>query len=308
MSKPDSSIRIRLWRLKTRVFPWTRPKPPPPIARLALPPPAVAPEPPDDPLLTPDRIWSELLSRYLPPLYGLTLLDLGCGNGELVHYLAEQTPAAALIGVQGTPIVDRTAPVIDHEAFGGRVRVISGELKRAGLEPQSLDAIICVGLLERLTPEAVGETLEKCYELLRPGGTLVIRTGLCTGPEPTAVHRRFASPYAQLLVGERDLARLLRARFDQALPYRNWLTASSYVMLVHQAGFEILDAQRVLVQAPDPDLAERLGHVLASEEPGELVRSLEAHAIRPLTLEDLAKTGDFEDTRPMSIREGAEVA
>ena len=79
-------------------------------------------------------------------------------------------------------------------------------------------------------------------------------------------------------------------------------------MLVHQAGFEILDAQRVLVQAPDPELAERLEHVLASEEPGELVSSLEAHAIRPLTLEDLAKTGDFEDTRPMSIREGAEVA
>jgi hypothetical protein len=108
-------------------------------------------------------------------------------------------------------------------------------------------------------------------------------------------------------VGERDLARLLRARFDQALPYRNWLTASSYVMLLHQAGFEILDAQRVREEPPDPELAERLGHVLAAEGPGELVRSLEAHAIRPLTLEDLAKTGDFEDTRPTSIREGAEV-
>ena len=140
------------------------------------------------------------------------------------------------------------------------------------------------------------------------GGSLVIRVGLCTAPEPTAMHRRFASPYAQLLVGERDLARLLRARFDQALPYRNWLTASSYVMLVHQAGFEVLDAQRVQPEEElDPELAERLNHVLASDERGELAATLEAHLVRPLTLDDLARTGDFEDTRPMSIRQGSEV-
>jgi SAM-dependent methyltransferase len=307
MSKPDNSLRTRLWQLKIRVLPWTRPKPPPPIARPALPPPKVLPEPPDDPLLTPDRIWSELLTRYLPPLTGLSVLDLGCGTGELVHYLAEETAAAELIGVQGIRNYDKNAPAIDHEAFGGRVRVVSGELGRAGLEPRSIDVIICVGFLERLTPEVVSETLEKCFDLLAPGGSLVIRVGLCTAPEPTAMHRRFASPYAQLLVGERDLARLLRARFDQALPYRNWLTASSYVMLVHQAGFEVLDAQRVQPEEElDPELAERLGHVLASDERGELAATLEAHLVRPLTLDDLARTGDFEDTRPMSIRQGSE--
>ena len=82
MSKPDNSLRTRLWQLKIRVLPWTRPKPPPPIARPALPPPKVLPEPPDDPLLTPDRIWSELLTRYLPHLTGLSVLELGCGTGE----------------------------------------------------------------------------------------------------------------------------------------------------------------------------------------------------------------------------------
>jgi SAM-dependent methyltransferase len=306
MPKATSGLRTRLWHLKMRVLPWTRPKPPPPIARPALPPPAVIPEPPDDPLLTPDRVWGELLTRYLPPLTGLSVLDLGCGTGELVHYMAEQTAAAELIGVQGTPKQDPAAPAIDHEAFGGRVRVLSGELGRAGLEPGSFDAIVSVGLLERLTPEAVSQTLQQCYDLLRPGASLVIRVGLCTAPEPTATHRRFASPYAQLLVGERDLARLLRARFDQALPYRNWLTASSYVMLLHQAGFELLDAQRVEGEPPAPDVGERLRNVLAIDEPGELAVALEVHAVRPMTLDDLAKTGEFEDTRPASIREGVE--
>ncbi len=63
------------------------------------------------------------------------------------------------------------------------------------------------------------------------------------------------------MVGDRDLARLVKARFGEALPYVNWLTMTSYVMLFHRAGLETLDMQRI----PDADGAgssQRLGQVL----------------------------------------------
>jgi hypothetical protein len=151
----------------------------------------------------------------------------------------------------------------------------------------------------------VSDTLGACLELLRPGGALIVRTRLCTAATPSASYRRFASPYPQLLAGERDLARLLRARADEPLPYRNWLTATSYVMLMHRAGFEILDAERIHDPEADAVLTERIGHALGGCAAGELAQTLEAHLVRPLTLEDLGRAGAVVDTRPASAREHA---
>lgn len=172
-----------------------------------------------------------------------------------------------------------------------------------GVAPGSVDVIVCDGVLERLTPELVHDTLAACHRALRPGGSLIVRAKLCTSAAPSPAHARFNSPYPQLLVSERDLARLLRARYDTPLPYLNWLTASSYVLLFHQSGFETLDLRRI---PADTQAAGRLGgqlsRALAEISPGELVDSIEAHLTRPLSAADLSRAGGMEDTRPLSVR------
>ncbi len=300
-----SKIRLHLWRIKIRLLPWTRPKPPPKLAGPALPPAAVrsGAQITDGTRAAPEQLWSELLAHYLPALDRLTLLELGCGRGELLHLLAESTDVGQLIGVDDAAYWNHRDSPLREGALGGRLRLLSGALSALALEPRSIDAIVCIGYLERLTPEAVADTLAACFDVLRPGGSLVVRVQLCTAAVPSPAHGRFATPYPQLLVGERDLARLLRARFDEPLPYVNWLTATSYVMLFHQAGFETLQAQRIADPDPDPGLADRLDRALPGISPGERARSLEAHLVRPFTPEDLARAGEMEDTRSASIRE-----
>ena len=133
---------------------------------------------------------------------------------------------------------------------------------------------------------------------------MVVRVPLCTATAPTRAHTRFLASHPQLLVGERDLARLMRARFHEPLPYVNWLTATSYVMLFHQVGLEMLDARRM--SGDDTARArERLSQVLPGISPGELASSLVAHLVRPVSLGDLRSAGRFDDTRPRAIREQA---
>lgn len=302
MSKTVSEIRLRLWRLKIRLLPWTRPKPAP---TLLLPPgPAQPVSRPDRLEEAPEQLWRGLLEQYLPPLDGLTVLDLGCGQGQLLRYLAGSTSAARLIGIDREPFWLAADEPLAPEAFGGRLRLLVGEPGRLGLPECSVDVIVCVGYLERLSPEAVKDALAACFDVLRPGGSLVIRTRLCTAGTPSAVHERFASPYSQLLVGDRNLARLLHARHDEQLPYVNWLTATTYVILFHQAGFEALDIQRQPDKDLDPELAALLERAIPEASREELAAGLDAHLVRPYTYEDLARTG-IEDTRPLSVRQRA---
>lgn len=295
MRRAISTIHLKLWRLKIRLLPHTRPKPfamsPPPGAS----PSAEGPEK-EQKLPPPSELWSEVLSRYLPPLDGLTVVDLGCGRGELIAYLARHTKAALLVGV------DEESAWGDggHGLTDRRIRLFAGPLAGADLAPRSADVIVSANYLHRLPPERVATTLSSCAEILRPGGSLVVRIPLWTAAVPSAVHS-FSTPYAQLLLGERDLERLLRARFNESLPYMNWLTASSYVMLFHQAGLEALDVRRI----SDPELmasSERLERSLPGVPLAELVGTIEAHLIKPVTLADLGRAREFDDTRPAALR------
>jgi 2-polyprenyl-3-methyl-5-hydroxy-6-metoxy-1,4-benzoquinol methylase len=293
MPRPLSAIHLQLWRLKGRLTG------PGQHGQSVVP----APPGPPDPATGVDgrasaaELWRDLLARYLPQLDSLTLLDVGCGRGELLHYLAVQTEARLLLGV------DDQAHWDDGSEFAeGRIRLMAGRLDALKLPPASIDVIVCADYLHRLSPEEVADTLTSCMTLLRPGGSLVVRVPLITAALPSSAHGRFARPYAQLLLGERDLGRLLHARFNDTLPYVNWLTASSYVMLFHQSGLEALDVCRVA----EPELAgsaEEVARVLPGAPPAEFVRTLEAHLVKPLTLADLREAGTFEDTRPPSVRE-----
>jgi SAM-dependent methyltransferase len=305
MQLTGSAVRVRLWRLKVRLLPRTRPQPVAALLPPALPPDpsskAEAALPPDAALPPASELWSELLARYLPPLERLTVLDLGCGRGDLVRYLAEHSAAAILVGVDEQPYWGEDAHALDH----GRIRLLAGSLLEVNLPPRSVDVIVSAHYLNRLSPEQVAETLAACAELLRPGGSLVVRVPLCTAAVPTQKHARFSAPFSQLLLGERDLERLLHARFNETLPYINWLTATSYVMLFHQAGLEALDVRRI----PDGELSassEQVERALPGSPETELVGTLEAHLIKPFTLADLRRAGTFVDTRPRSIRDRAE--
>ncbi len=54
-------------------------------------------------MTSPERLLDDLVAPYLPRLDGLTVMDLGCGRGDLLKLLGKRTSASHLIGVDEHP-------------------------------------------------------------------------------------------------------------------------------------------------------------------------------------------------------------
>ena len=98
------------------------------------------------------------------------LLDVGCATGDFLH--AFQT--AANWDVVGLEIVPEAAAA----ARAKGLTILEKNLEDANLEGNSFDVITLWDVLEHMPKPA--KVLELCYDLLRPGGMLVLK---CPDPE-----------------------------------------------------------------------------------------------------------------------------
>ncbi len=190
-------------------------------------------------------LWEGLYARFSPAIDERVVLDLGCSWGYMLRFLAERYAPARLIGTDLSPAWRRVDHGWDYEALGGLVSFIEGDLATIDqLEPESIDTILCTSVLQYMTPEGVAANLARAYQLLRPGGEMLLRTRVFTSYVGADLHREIALPYPHLLYPEAALIALVQARRGRPPNYLNWLTASSYLMMFLRAGFEIADARR----------------------------------------------------------------
>jgi len=235
-------------------------------------------------------LWNNLYCRYDPIVDGRTVLDLGCSWGYLLMYLAERFRPARLIGTDIKPWWQISAHGWNYADLGERISFFVGELaQNRDLPDRSVDLILCSSVLQYMTPEQIEANLERAYDLLRPGGEMILRTRVFTSYIGADLHHDIALPYAHLLYAERDLQRFLGERCGgKAAPYLNWLTASSYLAIFTRVGFEVLDVQR----RPNRHATDVLERVIAAYpwiSRAELTcAELEAHLLRPLEPEDLS--------------------
>jgi ubiquinone/menaquinone biosynthesis C-methylase UbiE len=94
------------------------------------------------------------------------LLDLGCGHG---HFL--EMAAAFRWKVLGVDIVPEAVCAARKRVPDGNV--FQGDLRQAGLESDSLEAITLWDALDQVEDPAA--ELEECFRILCPGGTIAIR-------------------------------------------------------------------------------------------------------------------------------------
>ncbi len=108
--------------------------------------------------------WLRTILGYrLPPG---RILEIGCAHGGLV----------ALLGWAGFDAVGlETDPwVVDFARQTFDVSVLCGTVEELELEEGSLDLVLAMDVLEHLAHPLA--TLERCFELLRPDGMMVIQT------------------------------------------------------------------------------------------------------------------------------------
>ena len=139
-----------------------------------------------------DRKWARL-APYLPPLQGASVLDIGCNNGYyLFRMLAEarrrQEEPSLLLGVDPSESfflqfelaqLFAREPRMQYELFGLE------DAHRVGLK---YDLILCLGIIYHQRDPML--MLSSMFDLLKPGGTLLIESQGIPGEEPVALFPR----------------------------------------------------------------------------------------------------------------------
>lgn len=131
-----------------------------------------------------------------------TVLDLGCGPGDISFRFAARYPGSSVVGVDGSPAMIRLARQRKARETGSadRVRFIEGRLPGASLPAGPYAAIISNSLLHHLhRPAVLWETIAAYAST----GTRIYVADLMR-PPTTAAARRLVETYA---AGEPEILR-----------------------------------------------------------------------------------------------------
>jgi len=121
----------------------------------------------------------EALSRFQPD----TVVDLGCGRGELSRMVASRLSQATVIGVDtDAPSIRAAATLAEAQSVGDRVRFEIGD---AAAWVGSADAALCVGASHALG--GLGGMLTKLSQVV-PSGMAIIGDGIFqSDPDPWCI-------------------------------------------------------------------------------------------------------------------------
>jgi SAM-dependent methyltransferase len=184
-------------------------------------------------LFPPDA--SDLLLRI--PLSARTILDVGCGAGELVAAYRAMNPRARLLGIETDPIAASVAATHMHQ-------LVTTDPETGAFPfdvPDGIDCIIYNGILERLRDP--WEVIRRHADALSPDGIMLI----CV---PNIEHWRLTE-------------RLLRGAWqdgDRQAPAYHWFSLESVRDNLARAGLSVCD---VTTREPDGDAAARFAASLA---------------------------------------------
>lgn len=108
-----------------------------------------------------------LVSAELRP--GMTLVDVGAGNGRLARELAA---GVNYIGIEPSSTLRAAAEELLRDCPG--TRMLSGALPCLPLKDGVADVVACIAVLHHLTRDEREVAVHELARILKPGGTLVL--------------------------------------------------------------------------------------------------------------------------------------
>lgn len=110
--------------------------------------------------------WVQFVNEFVRPAEGMSLLDVGCGPGDLLDYL----PPVDYWGFD----ISETYIKYATKKFGAKGRFFCKYLGSDDLSSMpKFDLVVGSGLLHHMDDEVARHFLKLAYEALKPGGRLV---------------------------------------------------------------------------------------------------------------------------------------
>lgn len=107
---------------------------------------------------------------------GETLVDLGCGRGELLATAVSQGAARA-VGVEYAPSAVRLAEqTLASQQVGDHAQVLTADVRSVPLPDGVADLVTLLDVVEHLAPHELDAALVEARRLLRPGGRVLVHT------------------------------------------------------------------------------------------------------------------------------------
>lgn len=113
-----------------------------------------------------EKAWRALITAYVRPFAGMTMLDLGCGPCDVLALL----PGVTYVGI------DRSQPYIERARarFGARGAFLCGDVSSlASMADRTFDIVTAFGLLHHLDDRQAGDLVRDAANLVAPGGRFV---------------------------------------------------------------------------------------------------------------------------------------
>ena len=117
-------------------------------------------------LLCPMKRIEELLPREG------RVLEVGCGHGLFTNLLAVASPGRSVLGVDPAPAKIQVA----EQAGSALPNVSYRHGYIADVAEDGFDAVAILDVLYLLPPADKQDVVRRCFELLRPGGVLILKT------------------------------------------------------------------------------------------------------------------------------------
>jgi SAM-dependent methyltransferase len=123
-----------------------------------------------------DRVNREFVERYVRPREGESILDVGCGPGDVFALM----PQIRYVGIDFSEDYIQFA----RRRFGARATFFCGDIKQlVGHEIGSFDAVLAMGVIHHLGDEEARGMLEGVRGSLKCGGRFVSYDPCFTEPQ-----------------------------------------------------------------------------------------------------------------------------
>ncbi|MEB3229191.1 MAG: class I SAM-dependent methyltransferase [Synechocystis sp.] len=114
----------------------------------------------------------------------LTILDLACGTGRTLKFLAATFPLASLHGLDLSPTYLRKAQQVLNQAGVSLPQLLQGNGEALPYQDNLFDLVTNVYLLHELPAPVRQTVLSECFRVLKPGGILMVMDSIQVKDRP----------------------------------------------------------------------------------------------------------------------------